>query len=167
MAFVAQHDGEAGVQERQLAQAAFQEGEVELDVGEGGRARLERDLGAARVVGRADHGQRRLGVAVAEADEMLVAVAPDAHLHPFGQRVHHGGADAMQAAGHLVGVLVEFAAGMQAGQHDLGGGDAFLGVDIGGNAAAVVAHRDAAVAVQDQLARVGETRPAPRPRRCR
>ena len=158
VAFVAQHDGEAGVQERQLAQPPFQQGEVEFDVGEGGRAWLERHLGAIAMVGnRADHGERRLGVAVAEPDQVLDAVAPDAHLHPLGERVHHGGADAVQAAGHLVGVLVELAAGVQPGQHDLGGGDAFLGVDVGGNAAPVVAHRDAAVAVQHQLDARGET----------
>jgi len=41
---------------------------------------------------------------------------------------------------------------MQPREHDLGRRDAFLGMDVGGDAAAVVAHRDAAVAVQDQLA---------------
>ena len=157
MAFVAQHDGQAGVQERQFAQPAFQRRKIELDVGEGGGAGLERDLGAIPVLGVADQCQRRLGIAVAEADEVFVAVAPDAHLHPFGERVHHRGADAVQAAGDLVGVLVELAAGVQAGQHDLGGGDAFLGVDIGGNATAIVAHRDRAIAVQHQLASRGET----------
>ena len=59
--------------------------------------------------------QRRLGVAVAEPDEMLLAVAPDAHLHPLRQRVHHRRADAVQPAGHLVGVLVEFARRRAAG----------------------------------------------------
>ncbi len=106
----------------------------------------------------ADDGKRRLGVAMAEADEMLDAVAPDAHLHPFRQRIHHRGADAMQAAGHLVGVLVELAAGMQPGQHHLGGGDAFLGMDVGRDAAAVVAHGDAAVAVQRQFDPRGKSR---------
>ena len=103
-----------------------------------------------------DDGQRRLGVAVAEADEMLLALAPDAHLHPLGQRVDHGRADAVQAAGHLVGVLVELAARVQPGQHHLGGRDAFLLVDVGRDAAAVVAHGDAAVAVQRQLDLGGE-----------
>ena len=107
-------------------------------------------------VGRADDRQRRLGVAMLEADEVFDAVAPDAHLHPFRQRVHHRGADAVQAAGDLVGVLVELAAGVQPGQHHFGRGDAFLGVDVGRDAAPVVAHGDAAVAVQHQLDRVAK-----------
>ena len=48
-----------------------------------------------------------------------VAVAADLHLEPGGQRVHHGDADAVQAAGHRVGVAVELAAGVQRGEHDL------------------------------------------------
>ncbi len=98
-----------------------------------------------------DDFQRPVRLAVLEADAVLLAEAPDAHLHPLRQRVHHRRADAVQAAGHLVGVLVELAAGMQPGQHDLGRGDAFLLMDIGRDAAAVVAHGDAAVAVQGQF----------------
>ena len=51
---------------------------------------------------------------------------------------------------------MNFAAGMQPGQHDLGRGDAFLRVDIGRDAAPVVAHGDAAVAVQGQFDAGGE-----------
>ncbi len=156
VAFVAQHDGEAGVQECQLAQAALQEGKIELDVGEGCGAGLEGDLGAAAVVGMADDGEGGLGITVAETDHVFGALAPDAHLHPFGERVDHRGADAVQAARDLVGILVEFTAGVEAGEDDLGGGDTFLGVDIGGNAAAVVTHCDGAVAVQHEFAIVGE-----------
>ena len=90
-----------------------------------------------------------------EADEMLQPAAPDAHFHPFGQRVHHRGADAVQAAGHLVGILVELAAGVQPGQHHFGRRDAFLGMHVGGYAAAVVAHRHRAVAIQHQRDVVG------------
>ncbi len=118
-------------------------------MGERAGGGLEGDLGAVRMVGRADQRQRRLRLAMLEADEIFRAVAPDAHFHPFGERIDHGGADAMQAAGDLVGILVELAAGMQLGQHHLGGGDAFLGMDIGRDAAPVIAHRHAAIAVQD------------------
>ena len=55
VALVAQHDGQAGVQEGQFAQPAFQRGVVEFGLGEGAVARLERDLGAVHLVGRADH----------------------------------------------------------------------------------------------------------------
>jgi hypothetical protein len=43
----------------------------------------------------------------------------------------------MQAAGDLVGVLVEFAAGMQLGHDHFGSRNAFL-VNVGRNAAAIV-----------------------------
>ena len=55
------------------------------------------------------------------------------------QRIDDGDADAVEAARYLVGVLVEFSAGMQLGHDDFGGRHAFA-VDVGRNAAAVVAH---------------------------
>ena len=96
--------------------------------------------------------ERRLGDAVAEADEVLLAVAPDLELEHGRQRVDHRHADAVQAARDLVGVVVlalaELAAGVQLGHDHLGGGNAFLGVHAGGDAAAVVAHRAGAVGVE-------------------
>ena len=82
--------------------------------------------------------QRRHRDAVAEFHEVLFAVAPDGELEPARQRVDHRDADAVQAAGHLVGVLVEFPAGMQLGHDDLGRRHAFALVDVGRDAAAVV-----------------------------
>ena len=54
----------------------------------------------------------------------------------------------MQAAGHLVGILVEFPAGVQLGHDDLGRRDAFLVVDAGRNAPPVVGDGDRAVGVE-------------------
>ncbi len=127
---VGEHDAQARIEEGELAQAVLQRRRVELDHGEGLARRQERHLRAGNMVGRAHLGERRLGLAVAEAHEMLVAVAPDAQLQPFGQRVHHRHADAVQAARHLVGVLVEFSAGMQLGHDDLGRRHALLLVDL-------------------------------------
>ena len=158
VAFIAQHDGEAGVQERQLAQPPLQQREVVLGVRERGRARLVGHLGAAFAVAGTDHRERRLGVAVSESDQMFDAMPPDAHLHPFGERIHHRGTHAMQTARHLVRVLIELPAGMQPGQHHLGRGNAFLEVDVRRNAAPIVAHGDAAVAVQHQLDMRGKPR---------
>ena len=93
----------------------------------------------------ADDEQRRHRVAVREFDQVLLAVAPDAQLQPGRQRVDDGDADAVQAARHLVGVLVEFSARMQLGHDDFGGGHAFFRVDVGGDAAAVVGDGDGAV----------------------
>ena len=61
----------------------------------------------------------------------------------------------MQAAGDLVGVLVEFSAGMQLGHDDFGRRNAFALVDVGGNAAAIVAHGAGAVGIEDHIDAVG------------
>jgi len=149
---VAQRDRQTAVEERQLPQPPLENREVVFDLGEGAGGRLERDLRSALLGGRPDHRQRLHRVAMFEADAMLDPVAPDAHDHPLGQRIDHRRAHAVQPARDLVGVLVELAARMQPGQHHLRRRDAFLGVDVGRDAAAVVAHGDAAVAVQHQVA---------------
>ena len=48
----------------------------------------------------------------------------------------------LQAAGNLVGVLIELAAGMQARQHHFSRGNSLFLMNIGWYAAAVIAHRD-------------------------
>ena len=96
------------------------------------------------------------GVAVAELHEVLLAVAPDRELEPGRQRVDHRDADAVQAAGDLVGVLVEFSAGVELGHDDLGGRDAFALVDVGRDAAAVVAHGAGAVGIERDHHLLGE-----------
>ena len=103
----------------------------------------------------ADHGERRHRVAVTELDEVLLAVAPDGELEPSRQRIDHGDADAVQAAGYLVGVLVEFPAGVELRHDDLGGRHA-LAVHLGGDAAAVVAHRAGAVGIERDYDFLGE-----------
>ena len=77
VAHVGQHDGDAGIEEGELAQPMLQRREVELDIGEGLGARQERHLGAALAVGVADDRERRDRVAVGELHEVLLAVAPD------------------------------------------------------------------------------------------
>ncbi len=148
VAHVGQHDIDAGIEERELAQAMLERGEIIFDVGKGLFRGQERHLGAALAVGVADRLQRRHRIAMRELDEMLLAVAPDPQLQLARQRVDHGDADAVQAAGNLVGVLVEFSAGMQLRHDDFGGRDAFTLVDVDRNAAAVVAHGDGAVGVE-------------------
>ena len=103
------------------------------------RRRHEVDFGAA-TIGRSGDGKRRHGDAVAELHLVELAVAPDLKLEPDGQRVDHRHADAVQAAGHLVAVLVELAARVQFRHHDLGGRALFLVVvlDVRRDAAAVV-----------------------------
>jgi hypothetical protein len=94
-----------------------------------------------------------------EADMVLLAAAPDAQVEPVRERVDHRDADAVQTARDLVGVLVEFPAGMELGHDDLGGRDALLGVQFGRDAAAVVGHADRAVGVsvtRDRVAMAGQ-----------
>ena len=63
------------------------------------------------------------------------------------KRVDDGHADAVQAAGDLVAVVVELTAGVQDGHDDLGRRASLLGVDIDGNTASVVDDRDRFVGV--------------------
>src|SRR3546814_12382079 len=67
------------------------------------------------------------------AHPMFPAVAPDRQFEPFGQRVDDADVDAVEAAGHLVGIVVarilELPAGVKLGHDDLGSRNAFLGVD--------------------------------------
>ena len=115
----------------------------------------EGHFGAAHVRRIGHDLQRRLGFAVAEAHVVFLAVAPDAQVEDLGQRIDDRHADAMQAAGDLVGVLLELSARMQLGHDDFGGGDAFAFVDAGGNAAAIVAHGAGAVGIQRHVDAVG------------
>src|SRR5262245_62894824 len=69
----------------------------------------------------------------------LLAAAANLDLEPLAERVHHGDADPVQTAGDLVCGVLELAASVQHGQHDLGRRLAALLVDVDGNAAAVVA----------------------------
>ena len=138
-----------GIQECELAQPMLERREIELDHREGFGRGQERHLGAALVLGLADDGKRRDRHAMGELHDVLMAVAPDPELQLARERVDDGHADAVQAAGDLVGVLVEFSAGVQLGHDDLGGRDAFVLVDVGRNAAAVVAHRARAVRIED------------------
>ena len=125
---------------------------------EGLLRRQERDLGAALVVGGADDRERRDGLAVAELHEVFLAVAPDGELEPGRERIDDGNADAMQAARNLVGVLVELSAGVELRHDDFGRRHALALVDVGRDAAAVVAHGAGAVGIERDHDVLGEAR---------
>ena len=108
------------------------------------RVRLEGHLGAP-ALGFAGVGQRRGGLAPFVALVIDLAVPADLHLQVFGQGVDHRDADAVEAAGDLVGPGVELAAGVQAGHDHFHRGQVLAGVQLHGNAPAVVLHRDAVV----------------------
>ena len=156
---VREHDIDAGIEESELAQAVLQRREIIFDVLEGGTGGKEGDFGAAAAaLGFADHFERRHGLAMGEFDIMLLAVAPHLELQPARQRIDHGNTDAMQAARDLIGVLVEFSAGMQLGHDDLGRRHALALVDVDGYAASVVANRHGIVGVEDDFHQAGKTR---------
>ena len=161
---IGEDQAHARVEEGELAVAMLEPLEVELGDLERLGARQEGDAGALLALGRrADDLQRRFGIAVAEAHEMLLAVAPDGEVEPFGKRVDDADADAVEAAGNLVGIVVagvlELTAGVELGHDDLGRRHAFLGMDSGRDSAAIVLDRDRAVGVQldeDPVAMAGE-----------
>ena len=160
-AMVLQLDDHARVEEGQLAQPVFQRLQVEIDVGEGGDRGEEGDLGARQDLAVVAH--RRIAgdlqafdrVATGELHLMAFAVAVDDQLEPVREGVDDRDADAVQAARDLVGILVEFTAGVQLGHDDLGRRDALALMDVGGDATAVVGHGDRAVGIEDDLDQVG------------
>jgi hypothetical protein len=84
---------------------------------------------------------------------MLLAVPPHGELEAFRERVDDADADAVQAPGHFVGIVLggvlELPAGMQLGHDYLGRRHALALVDAGRDAAAIVLDRDRAVGVED------------------
>ena len=84
-------------------------------------------------------------------------VAPDFEIQRFRQGVDHRHANAVQAARHLVAVVVELAARVEHRQHDFRGRLA-ADVLVHGNATAVVDHCHRTVDVDGDVDLVAETR---------
>ena len=89
---------------------------------------------------------------------LYVRAAVAVHLgHELGRKgVDHRGAHAVQAAGDLVALAAEFAAGMQRGHDRLERGDFCLLVDVYRDAAAVVGDAHPAARQQNDLDVVGK-----------
>ena len=153
---IGEGDGQALVEKGHLLQAARDGLEVVIGGLEDIRVRPESDRGA-RLLGllalldAAWHG-------ALVSLEPFVPVAGDVGFQPGRQGVDHRDADAVQAAGDLVGTLLELAAGVQNGHHDVDGGDAGRLVHLDGDAAAIVADLDATVLEQAHIDLFGESR---------
>ena len=106
----------------------------------------------------ADDSERRFGFAVEELHRVPRPGAADRQFEPLRKRVHHRDADAVQAAGNLVGIAVEFPAGVKPRHDHLGGGHPFLVVDFGRDAASVVGDGDGPVGVERHADAVAESR---------
>ena len=159
-AVVGDGDADALVQEGQLLHALLERGEDELRVREDLRVGFERGFGAA-FGGVADAADVGLGDAAFVLLVVDLAVAADFDFAPFGEEVDDGDADAVEAAGGLVGAFFEFAAEFEDGHHAFERGDVAadffgeLGVALDGDAAAVVFDRDRAVDVDRDADRGG------------
>ena len=142
-----------GLRARHLEQALRLEGRLRTEnIGIG----LEADFGAAAVVDLAEVFELALGMAALEIHPIELLAAGDFDLEPRRQRVHHGNADAVQTAGSLVDLGIEFAAGVQRAHDD------FerrllrkLRMRVDGNAAAVVGDGEEAVGIQLDLDEIG------------
>ena len=148
-ALVAKHDLEALVQEGHLPQPLDQGLGAELDLFHDRGVGPEGDGGAC-LVGVAEPRQGGYGfTAVDEGHREATTVAFDLQLEPARQRVHDRHTDAVQAAGDLVALTAEFAAGVEHREHDLRGRlVGIFGVRLDRDSAAVV--DDTAAAVSEQ-----------------
>lgn len=77
-----------------------------------------------------------------------MTLPPDFSIHAAGQRIHHGDTHAVKTTGNRVTAAAKLTAGVQDGHHDFDGGLALGGVDVNGDAAAVVNNLDAAVGTE-------------------
>ena len=100
---------------------------------------MEED-GRAGLVGVADDLDFRCRLAEGVCLLPDMALAAYGGHETVGQGIDARHADAMQAARHLVGTLVELTAGMEHGHDDLEGRAMLLLVHVDGDAAAVVDH---------------------------
>jgi hypothetical protein len=80
-------------------------------------------------------------------------VLVDRDLQPVGEGVHTAHTHAVETTRHLVRAITELAPGVELGQDELDRRDLLLGVDVHGDAAPIVLHRDRPVGLQgDQAA---------------
>ena len=152
-ALVLQLDAQAArsLQVRGLAEALLDDVVVDLDGREDvlvgrpghGRPRAVRVAGDLQVPGL--HAARELHLV-----DLAVLVHRDVQARR--ERVHAGHADAVQAAGDLVRLVVELAARVELRQHDLDRRNALGRVDADGDPAPIVLDRHGAVGAQDDAA---------------
>ena len=157
IAFVPQVDLYPRVQERKLPETLRQNVIVEFDVGKNRPTGFETydRPGLARIGANLAQGACRF----AQVIDLLIDLPASVNLQNqlVGQRIDHRHTDAVQAAGYLVGIVVELPAGMQDRHDDFGRRAAFFRVNIHRDAAPVVRDRDGFVRVNRYSDAVAET----------
>lgn len=97
----------------------------------------------------------RLLIRIGAEFHFMNGLVIDLYPEPFGKRVRHRSAHAVQPPRIIVIMRVEFSARVQLRKYDFHRGDAHFGMDIRGNAAAVVLHRGGTVGIQFDVNAVG------------
>ena len=164
-ALVGKGDGQSLIQVGQLPQAAANDVVIELDRLKDPVVRQKTDQraplpGIAQLLQRlhrmpgGDLARRRIGHAL-KTGLIVLEIMKHIHRGPAAQRVHHGRAHTVQAAGVGVVFVIELAARVQLGEDDFGAADAHGGVDVHGHTPPVVLHAGGAVVVQGDLHMMG------------
>ena len=147
VALVAQTNGNAGVEERQLTQTFRQNFIFELGhIGEGFEAGPETHHGAG-FFSLAGNRQRSLRYTVFVDLTVNFTLALDNQLQFLRQGVYYRNTNAVQTAGHFIGVIVKFTACVQNGHDHFRRRYALFRVNTGRNAAPVILYRDRVVGV--------------------
>ena len=151
--FVGKGDRKPFIEEGQFPKALSQHVETAIDRLENRLVGFKRNL-RPPFFGHARHLKRGgRGSPVVELFKDL-PVLPDFQLQPFGQRVDHGDAHAMESSGHGVGALLKLSACVEDGQGDFGRGLVLGGMEPRGNAPAIVRDRDTPIDFQRNLDRL-------------
>ena len=148
--FVRDGDPDAPVEEGQLPEPLGQDLEAVFGHFEDFVVGPERDFrsGLLRFADLFQLRQRNAALVALDED---AAVALDLEVESLGQGVDDRDADAVEAAGDFVGLVVEFAAGVKDGHDHFGRRLMLLFVHLDGNAAAVVDDRDRIVHVDEDI----------------
>ena len=157
-ALIYQLDLDSVVQKRKLAQPPCQDVEMVLDHSKGLHAGQKMHLGATSL-GLAGYLERRHRDPAPEFHKVAFPVASNGKPQPLGERVDHRHADAMQAAGDLVRIVVELSTGVKLGHHDLcrRALPFVVFVELSGNSAPVIDYADRVVRVDRDRDLVTET----------
>ena len=99
---------DAGIEKGQLPQSMLEGRKIEFGLGEDLTGRHEGNLGAGPAERRSGRRERSLRLSIGEPHTPFLTVPANREIQPFRQGVDHTDTDAVQTAGNLVGVLVEF-----------------------------------------------------------